>query len=401
MFENRNIVIFISGGIAAYKIPMLMRRFQKDGANVRVVLTEHAKEFVTPLVFESLIHEHTYTQMFNDDLNPSPVHIKLADWADMAIIAPATANIVGKMANGIADDLVTSTLIAMDCPKYLVPAMNSKMLHNPATQRNLTQLASDGVAILTPAYGLLAEGYAGDGRMPEPDEIFDKITLLESCRLSESNLKNKNVVITAGGTREAIDPVRYIGNNSSGKMGYALAQAAAYAGAHVTLISANSHQPKPNGVKLVPVTTAKEMQTAVEAEFAKTDVVIMAAAVADYRPEETFDHKIKKDSAESLEKITLVKNPDILATLGQQKQNQFLVGFAAETTELEAFAQTKLKAKNADMVIANDVSQAGIGFNSDENAVVVISADEAKVVLPKAPKTVLAQKLIELIATRI
>lgn len=400
MFENRNIAIFVSGGIAAYKIPMLMRLFQKDGANVRVVLTDHAKEFVTPLVFESLLHEHTYTRMFNDDRNPSPVHIKIADWADLAIIAPATANIIGKMANGLADDLVTSTLIATDCPKYLVPAMNTKMLNNPATQRNLKQLDADGVCILPPKNGLLAEGYSGDGRMPEPDEIFETIELLESQRLSTSKLQQKHVLITAGGTREKVDPVRYIGNNSSGKMGYALAQVAAQAGAKVTLISANAQLQAPTGVTVVPVVSAAEMQAALQERFESADVVLMAAAVADYRPKVVLDHKIKKDSKDDLENLELVKNPDILAGLGQQKTHQLLVGFAAETSELEKFAQTKLAKKNADMIIANDVSQEAIGFDSDDNAVTVITATE-KISFEKASKVVIAQKLLDLIATYI
>ncbi|MCH4170542.1 MAG: bifunctional phosphopantothenoylcysteine decarboxylase/phosphopantothenate--cysteine ligase CoaBC [Lactobacillus sp.] len=401
MFNQKNITIFISGGIAAYKVPLLARLLQKAGANVRVVMTQAAQAFVTPAVFEALLHEHTYTQLFADPQNPKVVHIEIADWTEIAIIVPATANVVGKMANGIADDLLTSTLLAIDGPKYLVPAMNSKMLHNPAVVRNLAQLTADGINVLPTAKGLLAEGYAGDGRMLEPQEIFDYIELAESVRQSNSHLKHKRVLISAGGTRERIDSVRYITNDSSGKMGYALAKAAAYAGAKVTLVSTIHNLPVPLGVELVAVQSALEMQQAIESRFDQLDIVIMAAAISDYRPAQTLTYKIKKGTKDDLTKLELVKNPDILAGLGQKKQHQFLVGFAAETSNLEQYALKKLAEKHVDMIVANDVSQASIGFNSDDNAVTVLTNTQKSIRLAQAAKPLIAQKLIELISQHI
>lgn len=401
MFENKNITILIAGGIAAYKVPFLVRLFQKDGANVRVVLTKHGAEFVTPLVFESLLHVHTYTDLFADPNNPAGVHGQLANWTDLAVIVPATANVVGKMAKGIADDLVSTTLIAMTKPKYLVPAMNTRMLHSAPVQRNLQQLKTDGIAIIEPKEGLLAEGYSGDGRMPEPQEIFDSIVLKECQRLSQSPLKQKHVVITAGGTKERIDPVRYISNDSSGKMGFALADQAAKLGASVTLISANTHLPVPLGVTQVAVTSALEMKASLDQYFEACDVVIMAAAVADYRPKHVLDHKIKKGSTDDLTKLELTKNPDIVAGLGARKTHQFVVGFAAETSGLAEFGRQKLLQKNADMIVANDVSQDNIGFNSDENAALILTPADPVVQLPAQPKSVIAAQILAQIAQRL
>ncbi|MCD2256218.1 bifunctional phosphopantothenoylcysteine decarboxylase/phosphopantothenate--cysteine ligase CoaBC [Agrilactobacillus fermenti] len=401
MFNQKHVAVFISGGIAAYKVPILVRLLQKSGAEVRVIMTSAAQKFVTPFVFESLLHEHTYTDMFDDPQNLPVVHIELADWTDIAIFVPATANVIAKLANGIADDLATTTWLAINKSKYVVPAMNTKMLTNPVTQRNLTLLRQDGTAILPTDNGQLAEGYSGQGRMLEPQAIFDYLEFQESIAHATSKIKNKKILITAGGTKERIDPVRYITNDSSGKMGYALAKAAALAGAQVYLISTNASRVVPHGVKAQYVQSALEMQQAVKKIFATVDVVIMAAAVSDYRPEKKWSKKIKKGTANDLTDLKLVKNPDILASLGEEKQHQYLVGFAAETNDLETYANQKLTRKHADMIIANDVSKQELGFNSDFNAVTVLTHSSKPIRLPVAAKSQLATKIIDLIAQHI
>jgi len=382
------------GGIASYKVVNLVRMLIKNGAEVRVAMTKSAQEFVTPLTLATLTKHRVYTNLFSTNGEDFVPHIDLADWSQVAIVVPATANIIGKMAHGIADDFVTTALLASNCPKFVVPAMNEKMLTNPAMQRNLKQLIKDGIEVLEPAKGFLAEGYEGRGRLPEVDEIY---AWLEEKLLVSRDLAGKKVVVTAGGTREKIDPVRYLTNHSSGKMGYALAIEAAKRGAEVTLISGPTALKKPTGVNFVAIETTAQLAAAVKKAYRETDIMIMAAAVADYRVSHPATQKVKKSNDHW--QIDLVKNEDILFELGQTKQKQILVGFAAETENLLANAQAKLAKKNLDLLVANDVSRKDIGFATDANEVTLLKPDTPPKLLKRAEKTVIAKLILDEIVT--
>lgn len=390
MLENVKIGVFVMGGIAAYKVPELVRQLIKKGAHVQVAMTQSAQEFVTPLTLQVLTKRQVLTQTF-DEREPSQVqHVAMADWCDLALVVPATANGLAKLAHGLADDVVTTTLLAVTAPLLVVPAMNVHMYDNPATQRNLAQLRADGLTIMEPDTGFLAEGYEGKGRLPELHRIVAQVERLYARTHLPQSLAGKQVIVSAGGTRERIDPVRYISNDSSGKMGYAMAQAADWLGATVTLVSTTQSLLPPEGVQVQEVASAQELAQAMTAHYDQMDYVVMAAAVSDYRVKHPHDQKIKKVAGQTDWQLDLVENPDILAQLGQTKRQQVLIGFAAETQNLLEHARAKLSKKGADWLIANDVSNPAIGFNSDKNQVYVLGAQGQEVLLPQQPKTSLA-----------
>lgn len=388
MLKDKNIAVYVSGGIAAYKTLNVVRALIKQHSNVQVIMTKEAQQFVTPLTFATLSQRPVITDNFtaqtsNDDFIP---HIKLALWTDLAIVVPATANIIGKMANGIADDIASTSLLATKAPKLVFPAMNTDMLENPAVQRNLQFLQANNVKVIQPATGFLAEGMTGKGRLPELDQIM---TSIEEFFI-EPKLKGKKVIVTAGGTKEAIDPVRYIGNRSSGKMGIAMAQVARDLGADVTLIT--SVKTELSGVNKIEIQTADELMAALQQEFPQTDVLVMAAAVADFKPMTVADQKIKKNPNEDIFTIKLTKNPDILKTIAASKTNQFVVGFAAETQNLLDNAEKKLNSKNADVILANNVAQAGAGFGVDTNKMTLLQKNHTPETWPLMSKVDVAKK---------
>ena len=390
MLENVKIGVFVMGGIAAYKVPELVRQLIKKGAQVQVSMTQSAQEFVTPLTLQVLTKRPVLTHTF-DEREPSQVqHVAMADWCDLALVVPATANGLAKMAHGLADDVVTTTLLAVTAPILVVPAMNVHMYENPATQRNLAQLQADGLTIMEPDTGFLAEGYEGKGRLPELHRIVAQVERLYARTHLPQSLAGKQVIVSAGGTRERIDPVRYISNDSSGKMGYAMAQAADWLGATVTLVSTTQSLLPPEGVQVQQVASTQELAQAMTAHYDQMDYVVMAAAVSDYRVKHPHDQKIKKVAGQTDWQLDLVQNPDILAQLGQTKRQQVLIGFAAETQNLLEHARAKLSKKGADWLIANDVSNPAIGFNSDKNQVYVLGAQGQEVLLPQQSKTSLA-----------
>ena len=390
MLENVKLGVFVMGGIAAYKVPELVRQLIKKGAQVQVAMTQSAQEFVTPLTLQVLTKRQVLTHTF-DEREPSQVqHVAMADWCDLALVVPATANGLAKMAHGLADDVVTTTLLAVTAPVLVVPAMNVHMYENPATQRNLAQLRADGLTIMEPDTGFLAEGYEGKGRLPELHRIVAQVERLYARTHLPQSLAGKQVIVPAGGTRERIDPVRYISNDSSGKMGYAMAQAADWLGATVTLVSTTHSLLPPEGVQVQEVASAQELAQAMTSHYDQMDYVVMAAAVSDYRVKHPHDQKIKKVAGQMDWQLDLVQNPDILAQLGQTKRQQVLIGFAAETQNLLEHARAKLSKKGADWLIANDVSNPAIGFNSDKNQVYVLGAQGQEVLLPQQSKTSLA-----------
>lgn len=396
MWKGKNVTVFVTGGIAAFKAATLVRLFVKAGANVEVAMTKSACEFITPLTFQVLTKNKVHIDTFDEDEANKVQHIHLTNQTDVAIVVPATANTIAKMANGIADNFVISTLLATTAPIYVVPAMNEHMWENPATVRNVKQLVEDGKSVIEPATGFLAEGYTGKGRLPEPEEIFEQITFLESKRVSKSPLKGKSVLITAGGTKERIDPVRYISNDSSGKMGYALAKAASILGAKVQLVSTTKQLKVPYGVEVTYVESAREMEEVVTTQFPTTDIAVMVAAVSDYYVANRSEQKIKKQQNESGLKLELVENPDILKGLGHsKKEGQVVIGFAAETTNVLEYAKAKLEKKKADVIIANDVSNSRIGFNSDRHQVTLLTKDGYIVNLPEKSKEELALNIWE------
>ena len=367
--KNKCIVVGVTAGIAAYKICQLVSSLKKQGNEVHVIMTKEAEKFVTPLTFQTLSSQKVITDMFTVDYTPDVHHISLAKKADLFVVAPATANIIAKIAHGIADDMLTTTFLASTCPKMIVPAMNTNMLNNPITQDNIATCQKYGMHIMCSGAGYLACGDVGAGRLPEPAEIEDAIaSLVETDRY----LQGRHVVITAGATQEEIDPVRYITNHSTGKMGYALAKEARNAGAKVTLISGKTNLPQPYGVDVINVISAADMRECVVNNFEKADVVIMSAAVADYTPIEKADHKIKK--AEGDLSIALKRTQDILLTIGKKKrENQVVIGFAMETENLLENAAKKLQEKNANYIIANSIREPGAGFGVDTNIVKIIS----------------------------
>ena len=358
-------IVGVSGGIAIYKVVDLVRRFKKRGDEVRVVMTDSATKFVTPELFREISLEPVMTGLFNNE--ETAAHIKWAQWCDAMIVAPATANVIGKLAAGIADDALTTVAIAMTKPLIIAPAMNSDMFRNAAVTANLALLKQRGIKVIEPSSGELACGVEGVGRLPEPIEIVEQVDKIINV---DKRLNGYKIVVTAGGTREAIDPVRYIGNRSSGKMGYAIAKVAAERGADVVLVTSSNLEVPPK-VQVVNVESAEQMRQAVLNEYETASAVIMAAAVADYKVANPSTQKIKK-SGDTLT-LELVKNPDILLELGQKKQKQILIGFAAETQTVEANAIEKLKKKNLNMIVANDVTAEGAGFSVDTNIVTLIT----------------------------
>jgi phosphopantothenoylcysteine decarboxylase/phosphopantothenate--cysteine ligase len=390
VLENVKIGVFVMGGIAAYKVPELVRQLIKKGAQVQVAMTQSAQEFVTPLTLQVLTKRPVLTHTF-DEREPSQVqHVAMADWCDLALVVPATANGLAKMVHGLADDVVTTTLLAVTAPVLVVPAMNVHMYENPATQRNLAQLRADGLTIMEPDTGFLAEGYEGKGRLPELHRIVAQVERLYARTHLPQSLAGKQVIVSAGGTRERIDPVRHISNDSSGKMGYAMAQAADWLGATVTLVSTTQSLLPPEGVQVQEVASAQELAQAMTSHYDQMDYVVMAAAVSDYGVKHPHDQKIKKVAGQTDWQLDLVQNPDILAQLGQTKRQQVLIGFAAETQNLLEHARAKLSKKGADWLIANDVSNPAIGFNSDKNQAYVLGAQGQEVLLPQQSKTSLA-----------
>ena len=367
--KNKCIVVGVTAGIAAYKICQLVSSLKKQGNEVHVIMTKEAEKFVTPLTFQTLSNQKVITDMFTVDYIPDVHHISLAKKADLFVVAPATANIIAKIAHGLADDMLTTTFLASTCPKLIVPAMNTNMLNNPITQDNIATCQKYGIHIMCSGAGYLACGDVGAGRLPEPEEIEDAIaSLVETDRY----LNGRYVVITAGATQEEIDPVRYITNHSTGKMGYALAKEARNAGAKVTLISGKTNLPKPYGVDVVNVTSAADMAKCVIDNFEKADVLIMSAAVADYTPIEKAEQKIKKTDGDL--SIALKRTQDILLTIGQKKrEDQIVIGFAMETENLLENAAKKLQEKNANYIIANSIREPGAGFGVDTNIVKIIS----------------------------
>ena len=391
MLKGKKIVLGVTGGIAVYKAVDLVSKLRKEGAEVRVVMTESAAKFVTPLTFKEISGNAVAVSMWAETQEFNVEHIALADWADLMVVAPATANILAKAANGIADDLLSTVLLASKTPIILCPAMNCQMYDNPITQNNLKKLAGYGFIIMQPGTGHLACGTSGKGRLPETAEIiaFTKNFIAHK----EGDLQGLKILVTAAGTREPIDPVRFVGNRSSGKMGYAVAQVAAERGADVVLVSGPSSLIPPANVEVVNVETTREMMNAVLAKYDDMDIVIKAAAVADYCPHEVAEQKIKKATDDAL-KIVLDKNPDILKKLGELKTKQFLVGFAAETQNLLANAAEKIKKKNLDMIVANDVTVAGAGFNCDTNVVKFLFPNGEVKSLEKMSKLEVAQALL-------
>ena len=367
--KNKCIVVGVTAGIAAYKICQLVSSLKKQGNEVHVIMTKEAEKFVTPLTFQTLSNQKVITDMFTVDYTPDVHHISLAKKADLFVVAPATANIIAKIAHGLADDMLTTTFLASTCPKLIVPAMNTNMLNNPITQDNIATCQKYGIHIMCSGSGYLACGDVGAGRLPEPEEIEDAIAALVE---TDRYLNGRHVVITAGATQEEIDPVRYITNHSTGKMGYALAKEARNAGARVTLISGKTNLPKPYGVEVVNVTSAFDMAKCVIDNFENADVVIMSAAVADYTPIEKAEQKIKKTDGDL--SIALKRTQDILLTIGQKKrEDQIVIGFAMETENLLENAAKKLQEKNANYIIANSIREPGAGFGVDTNIVKIIS----------------------------
>ncbi|MCM3784222.1 bifunctional phosphopantothenoylcysteine decarboxylase/phosphopantothenate--cysteine ligase CoaBC [Neobacillus mesonae] len=400
MLNGKKIVLGVSGGIAAYKAAALTSKLVQKGAEVHVIMTASAKEFITELTLQSLSRNPVYTDTF-DERDASVVsHIHLADTADLILIAPATANVIAKMAHGLADDMLTTTLLATTAPVMVAPAMNVHMYAHPAVVENMNTLYSRGVHFIEPGTGQLACGYVGKGRLEEPETIVSVVERFFSEKETlDKALAGKKVVITAGGTIERIDPVRYITNDSSGKMGVAFANAAKAMGAEVTLVAANMQVEYPEGVEVVPVQSADDMYAAVLERWEHSDIVVKAAAVADYRPAEVAKQKMKK-KGDTLT-LELVKTVDILESLGKVKTHQYLIGFAAETNDLELHAKSKLERKKADLIVANDVTQAGSGFGTDTNAVHIFDREGLVKQLPVTAKEEVARQVLLIAASRI
>ncbi len=398
MLNGKKIVLGVTAGIAIYKVVDLVSKLRKAGAEVRVVMTEHATKFVSPMLFSEISGNKTAVSMWDgrDDYNVE--HISLATWADMVLVAPATANILAKMACGLADDLLSTVLLAATAPVVVCPAMNSNMYEHPATQRNLQVLQTRGVTVMPPASGHLACGVTGPGRLPEVQEIIPFLERFWALR--EGDMKGLKVLVTAAGTREPIDPVRFVGNRSSGKMGYAIARAALLRGADVTLVSGPSALTPPPYAKVVSVETTQQMMDACLEVYPKVDVVIKAAAVADFKPVNVADQKIKKKEGDNEFILEMDKNPDILKHLGGLKDKQFLVGFAAETQNLLENAVAKVRKKNLDMIVANDVTMAGAGFNADTNIVKFLYPDGTVESLDMASKDAVAGILLDRVMER-
>ncbi len=394
--QGKCIIIGVTGGIAAYKMPNLVSMLTKAKAETHVILTKNAQNIIPPTPFESLSHYKCLTDTFDRNFTMEVEHIALADKADLLLIAPATANIIGKLASGIADDMLTTTALACGCVKMLAPAMNTKMYENPVVQDNLNKLRHYGWIILEPAVGYLACGATGAGKMIEPTEMYEYIEQEISC---EKDLLGKSVLITAGPTQETIDPVRYITNHSTGKMGYALAKAAAMRGAKVTLVSGPVSIAPPKFVNIIPVVSAQDMFEAVKANFEQSDIVIKAAAVADYTPVTVSDEKVKKQDGDM--SIPLKRTTDILQYLGQhRREGQFLCGFSMETQNMLENSSAKLAKKNVDMIVANNLKVEGAGFGTSTNVITIITKDSCHE-LPKMSKFDAANAVLDAIKSKI
>lgn len=393
MLTGKTVVLGISGSIAAYKIAYLASALKKLHADVEVIMTENATQFITPVTFESLTGNKCLVDTFDRNFKFSVEHIALAKRADIFMLAPATANVIAKVAHGLADDMLTTTFLACKCPKYISPAMNTQMFENPITQDNLKICQSYGMHVIQPACGYLACGDTGAGKMPEPEELLDHI--IHEIAYPK-NLTGKKILVTAGPTREALDPVRFLTNHSTGKMGYAIARVAAARGAEVTLVTGPTEIKKPGFVKVVPIESAREMYEAVTAASEEQDAIIKAAAVADYRPAHVSDEKIKKKDGDELS-IPVERTDDILAYLGSHKKpGQFLCGFSMETEHMLENSRKKLEKKNLDMIVANNLKVAGAGFGTDTNIVTLITRDEERQ-LEKMSKEQVADKLLDAI----
>lgn len=400
---GKRIVLGVSGGIAAYKAAALTSKLTQAGAQVNVILTHNALQFVQPLTFQALSHQPVHTDTFTEPDAHVISHIELADKADLVLVAPATANIIGKMANGIADDMLTTTLLATKSPVMVAPAMNVNMYDHPAVQANMEKLAEYGYRFVEPGVGLLACGWIGKGRLAEPEEIVEAVRAFfaqqEKGNVRPPDLHGKRVLVTAGPTREKIDPVRYITNHASGKMGYAIAEAARDRGAEVVLVSGPTALKKPDGVRFVAVESVQEMFDAVMEHLPKSDIVVKSAAVSDYRPKTVHAHKMKKGDGPLV--LELDKAPDILKTIGERKTTQFVVGFAAETQDLIKHAKSKVERKNLDMIVANNVLAEGAGMGSDTNVVTLLTRAGEQVDLEKLSKREVADKLFDAVLLKL
>ncbi|BAD64855.1 phosphopantothenoylcysteine decarboxylase [Shouchella clausii KSM-K16] len=389
MLKNKTIVVGVSGGIAAFKTAALVSKLTQAGANIYVVMTEAATKFVTPLTFQALSRNPVYTDTFTEPDATKIAHIDIADQADLVLIAPASANTIAKLAAGIADNMLTTLVLATKAPVALAPAMNVNMYEHPSVQENMEKLRSYHYQLIEPGAGYLACGWVGKGRMAEPEQLLELVdTLLEEA----TDLRGKQVIVTAGPTREPLDPVRFFSNYSSGKMGYALAQEARRRGAHVTLITGPTALEAPVGVETVAVQTAEEMYNAVNKRYQQADIVIKAAAVADYQPVDVFAHKQKKNADEW--SVALERTKDILRFLGEHKKEQILVGFAAESEQLHTYAKSKLERKNLDLIVANNITTEGAGFDVDTNVVTVFTRDGQETAYPQASKQEVAKQIL-------
>lgn len=389
MLKGKKILLCVTGGIAVFKAAALTSKLTQAGALVKVIMSESAMKFVTPLTFQALSRHDVYTDTFDEKDSAVIAHIDLADWADLVLVAPATANIIGKFANGLADDMISTTLLATTAPVWIAPAMNVHMYENPVVQKNMQTLKQLGYTFIEPGEGFLACGYVAKGRLEETENI---VAMLEKHFSEEKSLLGKQILVTAGPTREKIDPVRFMTNFSSGKMGYALAEVAANLGAEVILISGPTTLTPPANVTTIQVESAQDMLEAVLHHYSRMDVVIKTAAVADYRPKIVYDEKMKKKNGDTI--IELERTIDILKTLGERKEHQLLIGFAAETTNVEEYAMKKLREKNADMIVANDVKAEGAGFGTDTNIVTMYKRNGAVVELPLLTKLEVAREIL-------
>ncbi|MCM3153213.1 bifunctional phosphopantothenoylcysteine decarboxylase/phosphopantothenate--cysteine ligase CoaBC [Priestia sp. YIM B13446] len=394
MMKGKRILLCVSGGIAVYKAAALTSKLVQAGAEVKVMMTASACEFVTPLTFQALSRNPVYTDTF-DEKDPSVIaHIDLADWPDLILVAPATANMIGKIANGLADDMISTTLLAATAPVWIAPAMNVHMYDHPAVKKNMSTLSSFGYSFVEPGEGYLACGYVGKGRLEEPETIVSLIgSYFSQASDTQKILEGVNVLVTAGPTVERIDPVRFFTNRSTGKMGYALAEQAAKLGASVTLVTGPTNLEYPKGVQVVQIESAQQMLEAVMQRYHEADVVIKSAAVADYRPKHVFDQKMKKQPGAAV--LELERTTDILRTLGEQKEHQLLVGFAAETEQVDEYAQKKLLSKNLDMIVANNVTTEGAGFGTDTNIVTLYKRSGESRKLPILSKHDVATEVLK------
>lgn len=391
LLKGKHIVLGVSGSIAAYKIASLASLLKKKQADVTVIMTQNATNFINPITFESLTGNKCLVDTFDRNFQHSVEHVALAKQTDVMLVAPASANVIAKAAHGLADDMLTTTLLACQCPKIFAPAMNTRMYQNPVVQDNMRILEKYGMEVITPASGYLACGDTGEGKMPEPEALYEAIVKA----LTPKDMAGRKVLVTAGPTQEKFDPVRYISNHSTGKMGYAIARAAMFRGAEVTLVSGKTALQPPAGVNMVPVVSAADMAQAVKAAAEEQDIIIKAAAVADYRPRESADEKMKKKDGDLT--IALERTEDILAYLGaHRRQGQFICGFSMETEHMLENSRAKLEKKNIDMIVANNLRQEGAGFGTDTNVVTLLTKEET-LELPILSKEEVADRLLTLI----